>query len=91
MKKKVGDSTHKNDYSFFFKLKEKDKFPSKTPYLDKKGSNQIYDIKKYNFYNNTIGNKKINPNFNTPTVKQSHSSNLQKIFLILFIVTKKKI
>ena len=36
----IGNMTHKNrhsnhDFSFFFKLKEKDKIPSKTPYLDK--------------------------------------------------------
>ena len=35
---KLGDSTHRNrkKYSFFFKMKEKEKNPSKTPYLDKK-------------------------------------------------------
>ena len=35
----IGNMTHKNrnnhDFNFFFKLKEKDKIPSKTPYLDK--------------------------------------------------------
>ena len=35
----MGDMTHKNrnsrNFNFFFKLKEKDKIPSKTPYLDK--------------------------------------------------------
>ena len=35
----IGNMTHKNrynnDFRFFFKLKEKDKIPSKTPYLDK--------------------------------------------------------
>ena len=90
MKKKVGDTTHKNNYSFFFKLKEKDKFPSKTPYLDKKGSNQIYDIKKYDFHNNTIGNKKINPNLNTPTAKQSLSSKSPKNFLNIIHSDKEK-
>ena len=46
-------------YSFFYRLKEKEKNPSKTPYLDRKGFNSTYNLKKYDFSNvtNFIKNK----------------------------------
>ena len=51
---KYGDITHKNssklhkNNSFFMKLKEKNKIPSKTPYLDKKDwYNSSNNLKKY--------------------------------------------
>jgi len=43
-------------YSFFFKLKEKEKNPSKTPYLDKKLWKSSYNLPKYNVDNKTINN-----------------------------------
>ena len=57
----IGNMTHKNrnnqNFQFFFKLKEKDKIPSKTPYLDKiwNFSNNKLDIK----YETNIHTKKI--------------------------------
>ena len=76
IKNKVGETTHKNNYSFFFKLKKKDKFPSKTPYLDKKISNQIYNLKNNNFINanNTIINIKNNTNLNQNYLNTFHSN-----------------
>ena len=43
-------------YSFFYKLKEKEKNPSKTPYLDKKFWKSSYNLPKYNADNKTIYN-----------------------------------
>ena len=40
------------NYSFFFKLKEKNKFPSKTPYLDKKAFNSAFSLNQYNLEEN---------------------------------------
>ena len=56
-----GDMTHKNrnsrNFNFFFKLKEKDKIPSKTPYLDK-----IWNTaNKLNFKHKTNIHTKQNP------------------------------
>ena len=52
----MGDMTYKNrnkdNFNYFFKLKEKDKIPSKTPYLDK----------IWNFSNNSNLNPKANLN-----------------------------
>ncbi len=62
-----GDMTHKNrnsrNFNFFFKLKEKDKIPSKTPYLDK----------IWNFSNNS----NLNPKANTKS-KENTKNPLQK-------------
>ena len=59
----------KNDYSFFQKLKVKDKNPSKTPYLDKKCWNSTYSLKKYDF----SGNPKIN------IINKKNQSNLSLV------------
>ena len=55
-------------YSFFFKLKEKDKIPSKTPYLDKKFSFSTNKLNKFDA-NGNINNKTLNKNNNS----NSHS------------------
>ena len=52
IKNKFGNSTNTNhkshkDYSFFSKLKEKEKNPSKTPYLDTKFWKTSYDVTKF--------------------------------------------
>ena len=52
--------SHKN-YSFFFKLKEKNKIPSKTPYLDKKAWKSTYNLNQYNLEENA---NDINSNVN---------------------------
>ena len=48
-----------NKYAFFYKLKEKEKNPSKTPYLDKKFWNSSFNLNKYND-NNQNENHKLN-------------------------------
>ena len=65
-------NSHKsnNNFSFFFKLKEKDKIPSKTPYLDKKHWNSTYNLQKLEF------NNKVD---NTLTFKKKNSSNLSLV------------
>ena len=53
--------SHKN-YSFFLKLKEKNKIPSKTPYLDKKAKNsskQLNSEDNWNDINGISDNKKL--------------------------------
>ena len=60
IKNKFGNSTNTNhkshkDYSFFSKLKEKEKNPSKTPYLDTKFWKSSYDVTK--FVSNDTNNK----------------------------------
>ena len=65
IKNKVGVSSNINNkspnkYAFFFKLKEKEKNPSKTPYLDKKFWKSSYNLPKYN--NNNVIIKKNNLN-----------------------------
>ena len=69
-----GENTTKyksnKNYSFFFKLKEKNKIPSKTPYLDKKAWKSTYNLNLYNLeenanandINDKIDNKNINMN-----------------------------
>ena len=52
IKNKFGNSTNTNrkshkDYSFFSKLKEKEKNPSKTPYLDTKFWKTSYDVTNF--------------------------------------------
>ena len=63
----MGDMTYKNrnkdNFNYFFKLKEKDKIPSKTPYLDK----------IWNFSNNS----NLNPKANTKS-KENTKNPLQK-------------
>ena len=56
MTHKYNNKSHKN-YSFFFKLKEKNKIPSKTPYLDKKAWNSTYNLNQYNLEENANENK----------------------------------
>ena len=65
-------NSHKsnNNFAFFFKLKEKDKIPSKTPYLDKKHWNSTYNIQKFEF-NNKVGN--------SITFKKKNSSNVSLV------------
>ena len=82
---KSGDRTHKfqKRYSFFFKLKEKEKNPSKTPYLDRKGFNSTYHLKKYDFSNvtNFIKNKndKVNSNQDDNDKHLIEQNNIPKI------------
>ena len=69
------NNNHKsnNNFSFFFKLKEKDKIPSKTPYLDKKHWNSTYSLNKFelnNKVNNVVPFKKKNSS-NCSLVRQS--------------------
>ena len=52
IRNKFGDSSNNNrrfskNYSFFLKLKEKEKNPSKTPYLDKKSWKNLYNFNNY--------------------------------------------
>ena len=69
---KYGDINHKhchkynNNYSFFLKLKEKNKIPSKTPYLDKKARKSAYNLKYSNLKDieNDIQSKADNKNIN---------------------------
>ena len=66
IKTKFGDSGHSihksnKNFSFFFKLKEKEKIPSKTPYLDSKFWKSSYDVTKFvtNDTNSKSPKKKI--------------------------------
>ena len=64
IKSKFLESSNNNrksqkNYSFFFKLKEKEKIPSKTPYLDKKLWNSSYNVTKYNDNNNACNKKNV--------------------------------
>ena len=67
---KCGNKTHKHSYkfhdnfSFFFKLKEKNKIPSKTPYLDKKARKSALNLNSYNLANNDIHSEDDNKNIN---------------------------
>ena len=61
-----------NKYSFFFKLKEKEKNPSKTPYLDKKFWKSSYNLPKYNVDNKTINNDNAKEN-NNSLIKKNKS------------------
>ena len=100
-----GENTTKyksnKNYSFFFKLKEKNKIPSKTPYLDKKAWKSTYNLNLYNLeenanandINDKIDNKNINMNkisdktfFDEIKIKK-----IIVIILILNIMKKKKI
>ena len=65
----IGNSTNKNKYNrdcnIFLKLKEKEKIPSKTPYLDNKLKNNTNNNKIHkdntNIYNKTKTNYMLNP------------------------------
>jgi hypothetical protein len=61
LKRKSRKNNHSgfSKYSFFYKLKEKDKIPSKTPYLDTKFWNSSFHLQKYDFNENT-GNRSPN-------------------------------
>ena len=78
---KRGDMAHKhsskfhNDFSFFFKLKEKNKIPSKTPYLDRKAGYSSYNLNKFKFDENTTDIKNTVNN----TDKISNKDFLDKI------------
>ena len=90
-----GENTTKyksnKNYSFFFKLKEKNKIPSKTPYLDKKAWKSTYNLNLYNLeenanandINDKIDNKNINMNkisdktfFDEIKIKKNNSNNI---------------
>ena len=90
-----GENTTKyksnKNYSFFFKLKEKNKIPSKTPYLDKKAWKSTYNLNQYNLeenanandINDKIDNKNINMNkisdktfFDEIKIKKNNSNNI---------------
>ena len=80
----VESSTNNNKlsqkYSFFYKLKEKEKNPSKTPYLDKKNWNSSYNLNKYNYNNNPDDkNKKNNSNILFVDQIQSQKNKLNNL------------
>ena len=61
IKTKFGESSNNNrrfskNFSFFLKLKEKEKNPSKTPYLDKKSWKNEYNFNNLNETNKNIYN-----------------------------------
>ena len=65
IKNKFGESSNNNrrfskNYSFFLKLKEKEKNPLKTPYLDKKSWKNLYYFNNHNDTNKNIHNTKNN-------------------------------
>ena len=72
--KKNSNSGFSKKYSYFFKLKEKEKIPSKTPYLDTKFWNSSFHLDKYHFNENTgnispnkkISNKSLFSKFQSP-------------------------
>ena len=76
LKRKSRKNNHSgfSKYSFFYKLKEKDKIPSKTPYLDTKFWNSSFHLQKYDFNENTgncspnkkISNKSLFYKFQSP-------------------------
>ena len=81
---KFGDSgkNHKltQKYSFFYKLKEKNKIPSKTPYLDKKLWKNSYNLDKYDYNkdddNNSPNKKKIaNKSLFAPNQSSTYNKN----------------
>ena len=78
----IGNSTNKNKYNrdcnIFLKLKEKEKIPSKTPYLDNKLKNNTNNNKIHkdntNIYNKTKTNYMLNP-------KKQKSNNIKPYIL----------
>ena len=67
-----------NKYAFFYKLKEKEKNPSKTPYLDKKFWNSSFNLNKYND-NNQNDNKLNNSNLLFVDQVQSQKNKLNHL------------
>ena len=79
IKNKFGESSNNNrrfskNFSFFLKLKEKEKNPSKTPYLDKKSWKN-----EYNFNNLNETNKNIHNNENNSIASSIGQNHSQKI------------
>ena len=78
----IGNNTNKNKYNrdcnIFLKLKEKEKIPSKTPYLDNKLKNNTNNNKIHkdntNIYNKTKTNYMLNP-------KKQKSNNIKPYIL----------
>ena len=90
IKNKVGVSSNINNkspnkYAFFFKLKEKEKNPSKTPYLDKKFWKSSYNLPKFNDNNNVIKKN----NLNIYLADQTQSPKINQIILLKMVITKK--
>ena len=99
IKNKIGNSTNTNhkshkDYSFFSKLKEKEKNPSKTPYLDTKFWKTSYDVTKFvtNDTNSkspihkrsskmSLFNKSQSPKKKKNYVDENDNNNKEKIFI----------
>ena len=84
IKNKVGVSSNINNkspnkYAFFFKLKEKEKNPSKTPYLDKKFWKSSYNLPKYNDNNNNVIINKNNLNIYLADHTQSQKNKSNNI------------
>ena len=67
-----GDSPHRNrkKYSFFFKMKEKEKNPSKTPYLDKK----LFDNNSKYVNKNVNSNKLLSGQNLFPQIKFNYTN-----------------
>ena len=98
-KNKFGNSTNTNhkshkDYSFFSKLKEKEKNPSKTPYLDTKFWKTSYDVTKFvtNDTNSkspihkrsskmSLFNKSQSPKKKKNYMDENDNNNKEKIFI----------
>ena len=99
IKNKFGNSTNTNhkshkDYSFFSKLKEKEKNPSKTPYLDTKFWKTSYDVTKFvtNDTNSkspihkrsskmSLFNKSQSPKKKKNYMDENDNNNKEKIFI----------
>ena len=80
IKNKVGvpsniNNKSPNKYAFFFKLKEKEKNPSKTPYLDKKFWKSSYNLPKFNDNNNVIKKNNLNIYLADQTQSPKNKSN----------------
>jgi len=79
IKNKFGESSNNNrrfskNYSFFLKLKEKEKNPSKTPYLNKKSWKNLYNFNNHNVNTKNIHNTKNNSIVSW--VEKNHSQNI---------------
>jgi len=87
VKTKFGDSNtthHKSNknFSFFFKLKEKEKIPSKTPYLDSKFWKSSHDVTKFvnNDTNSKSPKKKISSKMSSFYCSQTPKNALNHIY-----------
>ena len=78
-------SRNSHNFNFFFKLKEKDKIPSKTPYLDRIWS----AANKLNFKHKTNIQTKQNPGVSL-VKRNTHEFNLNKISKINIRCKKEK-